>query len=141
MHLGHQHLVEKTVAVAKELNSKTVVITFSPNPYIIINELPQSSYHIISKEDKHRILKDLDVDYLVDINFTSQIASLKAENFLQTYIAPLRPKAIIIGHDHHFGKNRKGNYNFLLNNSERYKYQLISVTPFTINNEVVSSSI
>ena len=79
MHLGHQYLIERNVALANKLNSKSVVITFSPNPFIIINKISEHSYHIISKEDKYKILSDLNIDILIDINFTCKMMKIEAE--------------------------------------------------------------
>ena len=141
LHLGHQHLIQKNVELSKKMNSKSVIITFSPNPHTVINNISSSSYHIISKTKKYSILNTLGVDTLLDINFNHLVADMTAEQFFKEYILPFCPCALVVGYDHRFGKDRKGDYKFLLNKCEQYNYNLISIEAFTVNEDIVSSSI
>ena len=140
MHLGHQYLINKNIELANKINSKSVVLTFTPNPFVVINDVPESTYNIISKDEKNKILSSLNVDVLIDIDFNTKIATVTADSFLSEYVLPLNPNTVIIGHDHHFGNKRQGNYEFLLKNSKKYGYDVISIEPFHVNSNIVSSS-
>ena len=37
MHRGHVHLIENMLALSKKNNCPSVVITFNPNPFIVLN--------------------------------------------------------------------------------------------------------
>ena len=69
MHLGHIHLIENMLALSKKNNSSSVVITFNPNPFIVLNNLDKSKYHLINSIKRFEILDSLGVDYLCEIEF------------------------------------------------------------------------
>lgn len=141
IHLGHQHLIKKLIDLSTSNSNKSVVITFSPNPYIVINNKKESDYHLSSANEKYLLLENLGVDLLLDLKFDSNISQLSAENFLNNFIiSPFIPSDIIIGYDHHFGCKREGNSVYLEKNSEKYNYNLHIVSPYKKENIVVSSS-
>ena len=142
MHLGHQELINKLVKLSLKNNNQSVIITFHPNPYIVINNRKQADYHIISKADKHKILDKLGIDVLFEIDFNSTISKLKAEYFLKQFIiTPFKPKDIIIGYDHHFGYKKEGDGQFLTNNKNKYNYKLHIISAFQKDKCTISSSI
>ena len=141
MHLGHIYLIKKIIRHSMNNNNKSVLITFNPNPYIVINNKSQNEYHIISKNEKYKILDDLGVDIVFDIKFNSSISKLSADEFLKKYIInPFNPIDIIIGYDHHFGHRRIGNGEFLAKNEKRYNYKTHVIDPFKYSNTIISSS-
>ena len=142
MHLGHQHLIKSLLNCSLENSNKSVVITFTPNPYIVINDKKQSDYHLLSCNEKYILLEELGVDILFEIEFDLKIAKLSAEKFLRNFIiSPFNPKDIIIGHDHHFGYNREGDSKFLDANNQKYNYNLHVVNAYQKENTTVSSSL
>src|ERR1017187_3316132 len=56
-------------------------------------------------------------------------------------VKKLGVKSLIIGHDHHFGKDREGNYSQLETSAPEYGFELIQVEPLTIDMHLVSSSL
>ena len=62
MHLGHACLIKKLVEISKNNHTQSAVITFTPNPYTVINNIEMGSYHIISKNEKYKLLKSLGID-------------------------------------------------------------------------------
>ena len=113
MHLGHIHLIENMLALSKKNDSPSVVITFNPNPFIVLNNLDKSKYHLINNIKRFEILESLGVDYLCEIEFDNSLAQLSAYDFLSNFIInPFNPKDVVIGYDHHFGRGREGNYLF-----------------------------
>ena len=64
--MGHQYLINKNIDLANKINSKSVVLTFTPNPLVVIKDVPESTYHIISKDEKNKILSSLNIDILID---------------------------------------------------------------------------
>lgn len=141
MHLGHQHLIKNLIEHSSRNNNKSVLITFYPNPYIVINKKKSSDYHIISKNEKHTILSNFGINILLEIEFDSKTSQISADDFLKDFIiSPFNPIDIIIGYDHHFGYNREGNSEFLIQNSKEYGYNLHVVDPFKKNDTTISSS-
>ena len=142
MHLGHIHLIENMLALSKKNDSSSVVITFNPNPFIVLNNLDKSKYHLINNIKRFEILESLGVDYLCEIEFDNSLAQLSAYDFLSNFIInPFNPKDVVIGYDHHFGKGREGNASFLDKYSSLHNYSLKVVEAYKINGDIISSSL
>ena len=142
IHLGHQHLIKNLIDMSSKNNNKSVIITFSPNPYIVINKQKSSEYHIISNNEKYSLLEDFGVDILFEIQFDLNISEISAINFLKDFIiSPFNPSDIIVGYDHHFGYKREGNSDFLIKNCKKYGYNIHVVEAFEKQGVTVSSSL
>ena len=62
--------------------------------------------------------------------------------FLEKFIInPFKPTDIIVGYDHHFGKDREGNSEFLEKHQDKYSYTLHTIEAFGLNGETISSSL
>ena len=51
MHQGHIFLIKKMIKKSKNSSGTSVLITFSPNPCTVINNISVSKYHLSSKEE------------------------------------------------------------------------------------------
>ncbi len=140
VHAGHQKVINELVRAARSINGESVVITFDPHPRTVV----QPGYDlrlIISMDEKIRLLEKLNVDHFVIIHFTKTFAQTSSHDFLLDYIIrPIHPKKIIIGYDHHFGKGREGEVNFLKEMSEKYAFEVDQVGMKDVKDVAVSSS-
>jgi riboflavin kinase/FMN adenylyltransferase len=140
IHPGHFEIIQKLVDRSKENRWRNVVITFYPHPRKIVS----SNYNIkllTTQDEKKYFLKKLGVENLLLINFTKEFASLPAEEFIYKYLVNgIGLSEIILGHDHHFGKNRSGNVDLLKQIGEKEAFTVTTVGPFYVDNEVVSST-
>ena len=76
VHMGHRALIRRAVDKAKEKGIKSAVFTFSNHPRNLIagRNIVQN---IITGEQKEKIIEELDVDYLFNIEFTWDICNMK----------------------------------------------------------------
>ena len=111
VHAGHQHVINNMKNIAKHLELKSMVITFDRHP----RELFDPDFHpqiISTMEEKAFHLKVMEVDYLVILPFTMQIAKLTAHEFMQQVLKQhLNVVHLTIGYDHRFGSGRKESFN------------------------------
>ena len=114
IHIGHQKIFSKLLEVSREKSSDAVVITFSSHPRKILN--PKIPIKIITTtEEKTNAIYNLGITNIILLNFTKKMARMHAVDFYnEILINKLDVKEIVIGYDHAFGKNREGNYNFLI---------------------------
>ncbi len=141
MHRGHLFLIEKMVQKSISNNNKAVLVTFSPNPHTVINNISESEYHLLSKEEKYNKMEKVGVDVVLDLTFDLDMSKISADDFLKKYlINPFNPSNIIIGYDHHFGYKREGDADFLKNNESQYEYELEVVEGYQASGEIISSS-
>ena len=139
VHLGHKKIIETLVKTAKEKNIKSAVITFKNNPANFFNIIP--TLNIQTSSERKIYLENLGVDYLYEFDF-EDYKNYTAEEYLKDIlIKNFEPEYIIIGYNHTFGKNRKGNPDFLKKNSKKYNYECITVPEEKYFNKKISSTI
>lgn len=140
VHIGHQKVIDELVSAAKALNGESVVITFEPHPRHVLQ--PGFDLRIIiTREEKIKIFEKCGIDHFIIIEFTKEFAQNTPEEFLRKYIVePLKPLKIIIGYDHHFGKSRRGDIDFLNEMGEKYNFLVDQVAMQDIKQIAVSST-
>lgn len=140
IHLGHQEIIKRVVECSERENLRNTVITFRPHPRKVIN--PELNIKLLTtSEEQIEIFEKLGVENLLIINFTKEFSELSPEKFLEDYlISKIGLKKIVIGYDHHFGKARGGDINLLKAMSEKFKFEILQIEPYLINDEPVSST-
>jgi len=140
VHIGHQKVINELVSAAKAMNGESVVITFEPHPRQVLQ--PGFDLRIIiTREEKIRLLEKCGVDIFIIIEFTKEFAQNSSEDFLRKYIVePIKPAKLIIGYDHHFGKGRQGNFDFLQEMSGKYHFEIGQVGMLDVKEIAVSST-
>jgi len=140
VHIGHQKVINQLVSTAKAMDGESVIITFEPHPRQVLQ--PGFDLRIIiTREEKIRILEKCGVDHFIIIEFTREFAQNSSEEFLRKYIVePLKPVKIIIGYDHHFGKGRQGNIDFLMEMGAKYNFAVGQIGMQDIKHIAVSST-
>lgn len=107
VHTGHRFLIAELKKEAAKRGLKSMVITFKVHPRKVLHAayLPQL---LTSAEEKLEQLKSTDVDEVVELDFTTEMAQLTAAEFIKQVLAEqLGVKLLLVGHDHRFGKNRE----------------------------------
>jgi riboflavin kinase/FMN adenylyltransferase len=139
VHLGHQALLHRTKERARELGLASIVVTFDPHPLRVIRG--QTPPFITLIEQKMALLSAIGLDHTVCLPFTREMAELTPEEFVQLYLVQgLKAKALIIGHDYVFGKNKRGNYELLKELGLRHGFVVEKIEPIYKNGDVVSST-
>ncbi|PIE61438.1 MAG: riboflavin biosynthesis protein RibF [Desulfobacterales bacterium] len=112
VHKGHQTLLSQSIEKAKELKGTSVAMTFEPHP---LRALGISSPPLITRHDqKLELIEQSGVDVLLCIPFDKEFAAISAQDFIEKIlIEKLGTKAVIIGQDYSFGKNRSGTVELL----------------------------
>ncbi|MEO0293817.1 MAG: bifunctional riboflavin kinase/FAD synthetase [candidate division WOR-3 bacterium] len=135
VHLGHQVLIKK----GKE-EGDISVLTYDPHPFIRINEIKEP-FLLTTIREKIFFLKKYLVKEVIILRFSPEISQMCPEDFLKSIIKErMNPKGIIIGFDHHFGKGKKGDSEFLKKIGEDLGLRVFVVPPVRIGNKVVKSS-
>ena len=141
VHRGHRAVFDVMKEEARKINGETVVITFSPHPRMVLGLDIENLKFINTQERKIKLLEEAGIDNLIIIEFTKEFSKNSSEKFIHDYIInPLRPKKVIIGHDHHFGRNRHGGYELLLKLGKEHSFDVIKVHPLQVDSLTVSST-
>jgi riboflavin kinase/FMN adenylyltransferase len=141
VHLGHRQILSQLKTEAERIKGETVIITFHPHPRKIINSSKPPIHLINTINEKIELLEALEIDHLVVIPFDERFSQISAQDYVEEFLVrKFNPHTIIIGYDHHFGKNRTGNYLLLEEYSEKRGFKLIEISPHVIAENAVSST-
>src|SRR5450759_4777088 len=112
IHRGHQYLIERVVARAKELDAASALVTLHPHPKIVLR--PNSPLQYLSTlEERLDLLAPLGLDYAVVFPFSLETSQIRARDFVQLLLDHLHLREIICGADFALGYKREGNVEFL----------------------------
>jgi riboflavin kinase/FMN adenylyltransferase len=106
VHLGHRHLLQQVseVAHARDLNS--MVVTFSQQPRHVVSHETKHFYLLTTTEEKLNLLHQTGINLCKVLEFTPELATLSAFEFMQLLHEQYQVLALVIGYDHRFGHNR-----------------------------------
>lgn len=138
VHLGHQAVISCAVDFAKEINSKSAVITFKEHPFCYFKGV--SPKYILTLEDKYKYMAELGLDYVFELDFGSVCHLTPAQYLEDVLIKYFTPKAISTGFNHHFGVDKSGNVKFLSDSQSRFDYLYFATPPQSIYGDVISST-
>ncbi|MEX1326571.1 MAG: bifunctional riboflavin kinase/FAD synthetase [Desulfobacterales bacterium] len=125
VHIGHQALFHEVIETAENMGGVSIAMTFEPHP---IRVLKQNGHPplITLYEQKVELIGRTHIDVLICIPFTREFAALSAEEFVgDLLVGKIGMKAIVVGEDYNFGKNREGNIDVLKAYGARYAFEVI----------------
>jgi riboflavin kinase/FMN adenylyltransferase len=143
VHIGHRKILRCLIEKAKEINGESVLLTFWPHPKLVLSPDQNSrvSKVLSTIEEKTELLESLGIDHLVILPFTREFSELSREQYIEDIlISGFGTKAMVIGYDHRFGKNREGGIDYLLEHSERFKIEIEEINRQEIENLTISST-
>ncbi len=108
VHRGHQRVIGRAGAIARELGVPAGVTTFEPHPRSVFKP-DQPPFRLTPLRIKARHIEALGVDYLYMQHFDLDFARLTAEAFVeQVLVAGLGVRHVVVGYDYVFGRGRGG---------------------------------
>ena len=137
IHIGHQYLLSEALDLAKELNYPALVLTFEPHP-ITVHTADKMLYRISTNSQKYKIIEIMGFSGVVEQPFDEWLMNLSSDEFIdKILIQNLGVKAVVVGGNFCFGKNRAGNYN-LLASCDKFITKAVNVQK--LNHTTISSS-
>jgi riboflavin kinase / FMN adenylyltransferase len=136
VHRGHRTLFQKVIEKAKEIGGRSVVMTFEPHPIRVLKKNGQPPL-ITLYEQKMELIEKSGIDVLICIHFTPEFASLTAREFVEDLLLErIGMKAIVVGEDYTFGKNRDGDISLLRSFGKQMQFEVIAVDKIQISGEL-----
>lgn len=140
VHIGHQKIIKRLVAIAHDEESQAVVLSFFPHPRMVLQK--DTKIKLINTiDEKSQLLENFGIDHLVIKKFTQDFSRLGALEFVRDILVnKLQVKHIIIGYDHRFGRNRNANIDDLREYGDVYGFKITEITAQEIDEVTVSST-
>lgn len=141
VHVGHRKIISLCVKRAREIGGTSLVFTFDRPP---LNIIKRGLYKklITSLQDKLKLIEDMGVDYIIVAKFEEDFSKLSPEKFCQEILLEkLSPREIFVGEGFRFGKDAKGDNNFLKNFLQSYGVRVNTIPLYKVNGIPVSSTV
>ncbi len=140
LHLGHQAILEQTLALAKSLNAPAAVMSFEPHPREFFKpDAPK--LRLMRTREKITALRKMKFDALFLPHFNAALAATSAEDFIKnTLCGQLKARHIITGDNFCFGKNRGGDSTFLALTATEMGFGYSAMAAVEQEQKTVSSS-
>ena len=125
VHIGHQALFHEAIEKAEAIGGTSVAMTFEPHPLRVMK--PNNHPPLITLyEQKSELIERTGIDVLICVPFTREFAAQSAEQFVRDLLVQkIGMKAIVVGQDYSFGKNREGDLDLLKSFGPEYGFEVI----------------
>ncbi|MDL1981893.1 MAG: bifunctional riboflavin kinase/FAD synthetase [Deltaproteobacteria bacterium] len=134
VHLGHQALFHNLIEKAIALNGTSIAMTFEPHPIRVLKKNNHPPL-ITLYEQKVELIEKAGLDVLICIPFTQEFAAISAKEFVEDILVKrIGIKAIAVGEDYTFGKNREGNLALLKTLGNQCGFEVILIDELHISN-------
>jgi riboflavin kinase/FMN adenylyltransferase len=141
VHLGHQKILDRLKEVASKHSGETVVITFWPHPRLVLNPTDTKLKLLNTFEERIELIKEQGIQHLLRIPFTKEFSNISSADFIQKIlVGKIGTRKLVIGYDHHFGKNREGSFEQLQLNGPRFGFDVEEIPRQEIENIGISST-
>jgi riboflavin kinase / FMN adenylyltransferase len=138
VHAGHKKLLQKSIAIGKDLQIPSCVYTFEPSPRTLLAPHLQTP-RIMTWQDKVEKIFECGIDYVVIEEFTPAFAQHPPLWFANEIIKNrLKALSVTVGYDFRYGKARAGTVTDLRNALE--DTQVIQIEAHKQSGTIISSS-
>jgi riboflavin kinase/FMN adenylyltransferase len=140
LHLGHQKILNTVMKKSEEMEGTSMVVTFDPHPMKVL--APERELKLLTTlKERARLMEAMGIKVLLCINFNKEFSHLNPNDFIENVLVKkIGAKAVIVGQNYAFGKDRKGTTELLRRRGKKYGFSVEVVRNARVNGEVVSSS-
>ncbi len=141
VHLGHQKIISRLKDAAKEENGETVLLTFYPHPRMVLFPEDNELKLLNTQQEKIELLEKYGIDHLIIYPFTREFSRLTSVEFVRNILVnKIKTKRLIIGYNHHFGRNREGSFEHLKEYGPLYGFEVEEIPAKDIEHIEISST-
>ena len=103
VHRGHQKVIRTAKELANERHQPLAVLTYDKLPAIVFKMMEQPVRYLTPLKTKLSLFQKLGVDIAYVMNFTSDVAELAPQEFVDQVLTTLNPSMVVAGFDHTYG--------------------------------------
>ena len=142
VHLGHIAILEELKKRALENNLKTMVVTFSIHPQLVVGTRKGEALNLLSTMDeKIDELGKLSIDEVLFIHFNKSFSEIDSKTFIEEYLMKmLNAKVLVSGYDNKMGSDGAMADKSIKSQCKEDKLEFYKVEPVFIDDIAVSST-
>ena len=140
VHVGHQQIIRRVIAAARERGFRSAALTFDPHPTKLV--APSRAPRLLTTpEQRARLMLDQGLDEVLILPFTAEIAELTAAEFVHDILVrKLGARVVLVGDNFRFGHGAAGDPHTLANLGAHYGFETSVVHAVIRRGRVISSS-
>jgi riboflavin kinase/FMN adenylyltransferase len=138
VHRGHQEIIKKLTTGAHANDAPAVVLTFDPHPASVLSG--HEIRCLTLPDERAELLGELGVDVVVTEQFTRELSTVTAYDFMSRLTRRLGLRHLLIGYDFALGKGREGNAARLTEIGLELGYDVEVVSALSDESGVISST-
>ena len=140
VHLGHQDVLARLAARARESGRRALLVTFDPHPSEVVKPA-KAPLLLTVGDEKLAALASCGVELCAVLPFTPALAAYDAEEFVDRVLRRrFRLAELLVGYDHGFGRDRAGGVEVLQSLGERDGFRVEVVPPHRLADGTTVSS-
>ena len=141
VHLGHQKIIERLKVAANKFKGESVLITYHPHPRHVLYPEDNTLQLLNTIDEKIELLDKFDIDHLVIQPFTKEFSRQSSIEFVRNVLVnQINTKKLVIGYNHHFGRNREGSFEHLKEFGPIYGFEVEEIPAQDVDEVNVSST-
>jgi riboflavin kinase/FMN adenylyltransferase len=141
VHVGHKKIISRLQSIADSTLGETVILTFHPHPRLVLFPDDNDLRLLNTQEEKIELLAKIGIQHLIVIPFNKEFSRISSLDFVRSILVKqIGVKKLVIGHDHHFGRNREGSFEHLKEFGPLYGFDVEEIPVQDIDHVAVSSS-
>lgn len=141
VHRGHIEILNRIKELAVSYNGESVVVTLWPHPRFVLQPENNELRLLASLDEKIDLIDKQGINNLIILPFDIRLANITYDRFVSDYIVGrIRARHVVVGFNHHFGKDRKGTFENLQKSAREHGIQAERLDPVVIHDIRVSSS-
>ncbi len=141
VHFGHKIIIDRLKEIAQKQKGETVLLTFSPHPRMVLFPEDHQLQLINTMEEKIKLLEEAGIEHLIIHPFTKAFSRTTSMQFVRDIIVnQLHTHKLVIGYNHHFGRNREGSFEHLKEYAPLYGFEVEEISAQLIDDVSISST-
>ncbi len=141
VHLGHQAILKRLKEIAVQSGGETVLLTFFPHPRMVLFPDEEVLKMLSTQEEKISLLEEQGVDHLIIYPFSKEFSRMSSVQFIRDVLVnKIGTKKLVIGYNHHFGRNREGSFLHLREFGPVYGFEVEEIPARDVDSVEISST-
>ena len=141
VHLGHRRILDRLVELSEQVEGETAMLTFFPHPRMVLHPEDHGLQLLTTPSEKAALLAEAGIQHLIVQPFTPELARMTATHYIRDLLVrDIGVHTMVVGYDHHFGRNREGDFDNLVEFSEVYGFNVEEIPAWQIDEVSVSST-
>lgn len=141
VHLGHLKIIRRLEELSLSAGGESVVLTFHPHPRMVLYPDDESLRLLSTLDEKISLLEAAGVQHLIIHPFSKEFSRLTSLEFVRNILVnKIGTRKLVIGYNHHFGRNREGSFEHLKEYGPLYGFDVEEIPAKDIDHIEISST-